>query len=127
MKEVWKDIYEEYQISNLGRIKSLKWGKERILTPRKNFKGYMQIHIRVNGKDKVIKVHRLVAEAFIPNPDNKPQVNHIDGNKENNTSLNLEWCTNSENQLHAYKNGLQKYKNILRNENGRFIKYQDAQ
>ena len=76
--EKWQDIKGcegEYQISNEGRVKSLK--RNKILTPREHQKGYLQVHLRVSGKDIVPKVHRLVAEAFIDNPDNLPQVNHI--------------------------------------------------
>jgi len=72
----------------------------------KNKKGYPIVYLRKNGKSHVLTVHRLVATAFIPNPDNKPQVNHIDGNKTNNYVDNLEWCTNSENMDHAIRMGL---------------------
>lgn len=71
-------------------------------------RGYLQVLLYEEGKPHPKKVHRLVAEAFIPNLDNKPQVNHINGDKTDNRVKNLEWCTNSENQLHAYKNGLEK-------------------
>lgn len=117
--ENWKTIFEEYQVSDLGNIKSLKWGKEIILKPKVTTKGYLEAHFRINGKDKIFKVHRLVAMAFIPNPENKPQVNHIDGNKLNNRVDNLEWATNGENQKHAYKNGLQKSGRIQRDRLGR--------
>ena len=71
-------------------------------------KGYLVAHLSKDNKAKNILVHRLVAESFIPNPNKYPCVNHIDGNKQNNNINNLEWCTHSENDLHAYKIGLRK-------------------
>ena len=124
MEEVWKDVkgYEGYyQVSNLGNIKSLEriiensgthTGyykiKERILKPRenKNRNGYYELSLRKDGKEKRFKVHRLVACAFIENPYNKPEVNHIDGNKSNNCVFNLEWATSKENKKHAWNIGL---------------------
>ena len=114
MPEKWRDIenYEGlYQISNYGRIMSFpRRGTSshlRILEPRKN-KGYLQVGLHKNKKEKKFFIHQLVAKAFIRNLERKPQVNHIDGNKENNKVDNLEWCNNSENQIHAYKIGLKK-------------------
>ena len=121
MKEIYKDIpgyVGYYQASNLGNIKSLnrvvkckRLGqqiiKERILKPN-IVSGYAQVLLSKYGKRKDKKVHRLVAETFIPNPHNKEQVNHMDGNKLNNSLENLEWNTCSENQLHAVKTGLSK-------------------
>ena len=101
MKEIWKDIkdYEGlYQVSNWGRVKSIKFGKERILKQHINIKGgYYYVCLLKNGKHKNYYVHRLVAEAFIPNSYNLPQVNHRDENKLNNNVDNLEWCTNEYN------------------------------
>lgn len=71
-------------------------------------KGYPMLYLQIHGKKKALKVHRLVAELFVPNPDNKREVNHKDGNKRNNNADNLEWCTRSENLKHAYRLGLRK-------------------
>lgn len=110
MKEIWKPIkYEGYEVSNFGRIKSYKMDKVngKILKPTKSTKGYLQLDISLDGrkrKNRVhLSVHRLVAEAFIPNPNNLPQVNHKDENKENNYVDNLEWCTNEYNSRYGTK------------------------
>lgn len=99
-KELWKDIkdYEgHYQVSNLSRVKSIKFGKERILKPVTDRHGYLLVGLWKNNKQKTYKVHRLVAEAFIDNPDNLPQVNHKDENPLNNNVNNLEWCNSKYN------------------------------
>ena len=97
-----------YQIDDSGAVYS---------TPRKGTKGgivkeikeeYLRVALSKNRVLRFRRVHRLVAIHFIPNPHNKPQINHIDGNKYNNSISNLEWCTNGENQLHAYRIGLRK-------------------
>lgn len=127
MKEIWKDIFDgKYQISNLGNIRSLNYHREkriRELSKLKMPNGYETVKICINGKVKRYSLHRLVAEAFIPNSENKKQVNHINGIKNDNRVENLEWCTQSENQLHAVRNGLQRTKPILQYDlQGNFIK-----
>ena len=104
--EQWKDIiYEkDYQISNLGRIKSFKWGKERILKQSQCMNGYYYVGLSKNGIVKTYQVHRLVAEAFIDNPDNLPQVNHKDENPQNNVVSNLEWCDAKYNNNYGTRN-----------------------
>lgn len=113
MKEIWKDVsgYEGlYQVSNLGRIKSSErhgnFNKNHILIGGKDTKGYRVVSLTKNGKGLTKKVHRLVAQAFILNPKNLPQINHIDGNKQNNTIKNLEWCDNAYNYKHSVQNKL---------------------
>jgi len=117
--EIWKDIEgweDKYQVSNLGRIKSLarrfKRGdgltvnvEEKILKTMITKDGYERAKLNLMGGSKKYSVHRLVANAFIPNLENKPQVNHIDGNKLNNKVENLEWCTAKENVNHITKLG----------------------
>ena len=106
--EVWSSVdgYEGlYSVSSLGRVKSHYFGKERILRPRV-VRGYCTVALFKDGKRKNYFIHRLVAYAFISNPNNKTQINHIDGNKVNNRCDNLEWCTASENQKHAFSHGL---------------------
>lgn len=96
--EVWKDIkvYEGlYQVSNYGRVKSLNYHltkKEMVLKASPDCGGYLKVVLYKNGKRKHFLVHRLVAEAFLPNPDNLPQINHKDEDKTNNIVENLEWC-----------------------------------
>ena len=110
MDIIWKDIkgYEGlYEVSNTGYIKSLQFKKPFIKKFNKNHQGYLSVSLYKDNENKLVKVHRVVAEAFISNPENKPQVNHKDGNKANNCVENLEWVTASENIKHSYANGLQ--------------------
>lgn len=121
MEEIWKDIqgYEGlYQVSNLGRIKRLSYYTDNLLTNGKSFHkerikkqsydkdGYLYCTIWDKDKSKLIRSHRAVCTAFIPNELNKSCVNHKNGIKHDNRLENLEWATNSENDLHAYKTGL---------------------
>ena len=115
MKEIWKDIknYEGlYQISNLGRIKSLRtfnsftktyYNREKILKGKIDTNGYVMVCLCKENK-KYIRVHRLVAETFIPNFKNYPIINHKDENKKNNRVDNLEWCTYTYNNSYGTKN-----------------------
>ena len=105
--EIWKDVssHPGYRVSNLGRIAN---GKV-LLTQTINGRGYLQVKMyNIAGERKSERVHRIVAAAFVPNPLQKREVNHKDGDKHNNAASNLEWCTGRENVCHAVKNGLVK-------------------
>ena len=110
--EIWKDIPDydgDYQESNFGRTKRFyKNGKEKILKPLLIYNGYLRVCLTKGNKKKYLFVHRLVGEIFIPNPENKLEVNHIDGCKLNNSVENLEWSTKKENLDHAIEIGLIK-------------------
>lgn len=109
MEEKFLDIvgFEgRYQVSDLGNVRSLNYqntGKPKLLTPIKHHQGYLLVHL---GENKIRMIHKLVAEAFIPNPNHKRCVNHLDGNKHNNAVWNLEWATHKENTAHAIRTGL---------------------
>ena len=110
--EIWKDVkdYEGvYQVSNLGRIKSLKrlWvNDDRIIKGYPDGNGYHQIDLHVNGRRKVYKVHRLIAMSFVPNVNNFREINHRNGIKTDNRAENLEWVTRSDNMKHCFATGL---------------------
>lgn len=104
-EEIWKPIegYENYEVSNIGRVRSLNYhrtGKEKILIPVL-FKYYLGVNLYKNGKMKCCKIHRLVAQAFIHNPDNLPCINHKNENKTDNRVENLEWCTVGYNLIYS--------------------------
>lgn len=126
MKEIWKDIegYEGlYQVSNLGQVKSLNYkrtGKEKILSLNKKKNGYLLASLCINKKQKKFLVHRLVANTFIPNPSDLPQVNHIDQNKLNNKVDNLEWCDNRYNTRYS------RAKKVVCYKDNKLIKVYDA-
>lgn len=130
MDEVWHTLiyqgnkYKNFEISNKGNLRNVVTGtayKKYI-----NHQGYYQVCVSLGSKidKKVFKMHRCVAESFIPNPDNKPTINHIDGNKLNNNVDNLEWATYAENTQHAYKNGLAS---AIKGENNYFAKLTNEQ
>lgn len=102
--EIWRPVNGAplYEVSNYGRVRNIKSG--RILIPIPDKDGYLRVHL--NNDNNVKKIHRLVANAFIPNLMNKPYVNHINGIKTDNTVENLEWVSNAENAKHAYEFGL---------------------
>lgn len=111
---IWKAVPEFeglYEANQLGQIKSLPkrgFNVEKILKPQKNLTtGYLYFFFKKNNKVKSINIHRIIAKLFISNPENKPCVNHRNGNKTDNHYSNLEWCTYSENTLHSYENQLQ--------------------
>lgn len=106
-KEKYCIYADKYVVTASGRLFSLTTGKEMAMT--KNHKGYKLASLWVNGAHKNELMHRLVAKCFIPNPHNYPQINHIDGSKDNNNVENLEWCTNQMNMSHAGRTGLLKW------------------
>lgn len=105
LTEIWKPIkgFSDYEISNLGRVKSLKRGKERLLSLR-DIGGYKSVCLSVNNVPKNFYVHRLVAESFLRNPKKLLEVNHIDEDKSNNRVENLEWCSRAYNNNHGKRN-----------------------
>ena len=127
MTTIWKKVkgYEDlYEVSNDGQVRGLKYN--RILKPELTRCGYYRVDLCKKGKVKKFYVHRLVAIAFIDNPDNKPQVNHINGDKLTNTAVNLEWVTCSDNHKHAYQLGIKDPKKCcpkLGNNKGQTSKY----
>ena len=105
--EEWRDVvgYEgRYQVSSMGRVKSFKWNKERILKPSMDKDGYLLVTLCAGGKPKTLKVHRLVCEAFHENLENKSDVNHLNEIKTDNRASNLEWCTRRDNINHGSRN-----------------------
>lgn len=107
IKEEWRTIeeYPDYMVSNMGNIKSLKYGKERVLKQEKIKNGYCRVKLHKEGKQKMYLVHRLVALHFIPNPQNLPEVNHKSEVKTENNVENLEWCSHTYNINFGTRNG----------------------
>ncbi len=110
IQEVWKPIdgFPGYEISNLGKVKS----PNKILKTTPNYSGYHLVTLCNSKKYITPRVHRLVAKAFIPNPNNLPEVNHLDGDKSNNKASNLIWCSSKQNMRHAIETGLIKQKRL---------------
>lgn len=124
MVEQWKEIYPDYLVSTLGNVDSLKRGKRHRLSLHVQNNGYLKVGLSIDNQSKYFGVHRLVAMAFIPNPEGKPEVNHINGIKTDNRVENLEWATAVENQRHAYITGLQV---VRQNEDAPSAKFTNEQ
>ena len=122
MSVVWKPVvgYEGlYEVSNCGKVRSVEHYTNGHHLMAKELKPtmsqrYLYVKLYKNAKPRTIRLHRIVAEAFVPNPMHKPQVNHINGNRLDNSVGNLEWCTSSENLRHAYKTGLKDIEDSMR-------------
>ena len=112
INEEWRVIpdYPNYEVSNYGEIRRVWKNHTNLKSTTVNRFGYETVHLSKNGENKHCKVHRLVAAAFIDNPDNLPEVNHIDGDKLNNCVSNLEWVSRSQNMKHAYSIGHGRWK-----------------
>jgi hypothetical protein len=106
--EEWREVIDNpnYQVSNTGRVRRNGHNKDKAVRVAND--GYLKTDLYMDGKRKTKRINRIVAQAFIPNPENKPEVNHKDGNKLNNNVSNLEWNTKPENVKHAWENGLAK-------------------
>ena len=130
--EIWKAIEGTkgcIEVSNEGRVRSLLRGTPRILKTQVDNKGYHRIRVTIEREKMTFKVHREVAKAFIENPNNVPQVNHIDGNKGNNHYSNLEWCNNRQNVLYALHlrqggeaNGISNFTYTPKRVKGKYVK-----
>lgn len=109
--EEWRQVegYADYQVSSFGRVRSLKFNKERILAPRKNTDGYFCVVTCMNGHQTQHRIHRLIATTFLPNPDALPQVDHIDRDITNNRVDNLRWVNQSQNSFNTHRHYRELY------------------
>lgn len=117
-EEIWKEVenYTNYEVSNLGRIRNNKFKNPRLLYGSFDKDGYIKVELKMVGKPHGhFRLHRLIAACFIDNPDNKPEVNHKNGIKDDNRLDNLEWVTASENVKHAFDIGLKTQKGSANN------------
>ena len=124
--ETWKTVqgYERYEVSNHGRVRSTnKKGKTKILKPQLNHSGYYRVWLSNGGKIKRCLVHRLVASAFIPNPEGHPQINHIDFKRTNNRVENLEWITHKDNCQYSAENARKSALNAKQPQSGHHYIY----
>lgn len=114
--ERWRNIhgFPTYRVSDKGRVSRVIDGKRRILHPSVNDTGYMRVNLYRDKQPHPKNVHRLVAEEFIPNPNHLEQVNHINSNRSDNRVENLEWCTNKQNMIHAYKYNRDSVRSCIR-------------
>ena len=128
IEEIWKDIegYEgKYQVSNMGRVRSHCYGEWKIL--KQNIASNRTARVHLGGPNNTVNVHRLVAQAFIPNPDNLPQINHKDENRSNNCVDNLEWCDNTYNLNYGTRNkrASESIKKAWRNPDSNYKNFYD--
>lgn len=106
MQEIWEYIEgtnKRYMVSNLGNVKTLCFKEPRLLTITTQASGYKYVMLQIDKKNVNFRLHRLVAKAFVPNPNNYKEINHIDGNKANNCANNLQWCTRAFNNSYSYR------------------------
>ena len=121
MIEQWKPLFGNYEISSLGNLRNIRTNPNHLLKKEVDKNGYERISLWYEHKTRTFQVHRLVAQVFIPNPDNLPCINHKDNNRTNNCVDNLEWCTYSYNNNYCYNQNRNPHKK-LSNENVEFIR-----
>ena len=120
VNECWRSMPRNtnYEVSSMGKVRRTRTG--RILKTRKDRSGYERVNLNCNGEPEIVRIHRLVAIAFLDNPDDKPNIDHIDHNKANNRMSNLRWCNQQENlrNMSRHSDGTSKYKGVGRTQSG---------